>query len=57
MASLMSKQLIGKQIDGIWHTGIVIHNKEYYFGMGIGCEPPGGTHFGKSFIMLFFSNE
>ena len=22
----------GKQIDGIWHTGIVVYGREYFFG-------------------------
>jgi hypothetical protein len=27
--------LLGKQIDGIWHTGIIVYGKEFYFGGGI----------------------
>ena len=32
---------IGKQIDGIWHTAIVVYGKEYFFGGDSieGCEP------------------
>ena len=33
--------ILGKQIDGIWHTGIVAFGREYFFG-GAGiqsCEP------------------
>ena len=32
----------GKQIDGIWHTGIVVFGKEFFFGGtgGIECCPP-----------------
>ena len=31
----------GKQIDGIWHTGVVAYGKEYFFGGGgIQCCPP-----------------
>jgi hypothetical protein len=33
---------IGKQINGVWHTGIVVYGEEYYFG-GMGgiesCQP------------------
>ena len=47
MARQMSMQMVGKQIDGIWHTGIVIYNKEFYFGGGISYDAPGATPFGK----------
>jgi hypothetical protein len=41
MAKSMSKQLTGTQIDGIWHTGIVVYGKEFYFGGGISYDYPG----------------
>eukprot|EP00227_Mantoniella_beaufortii_P016025 CAMPEP_0197594218 /NCGR_PEP_ID=MMETSP1326-20131121/20067_1 /TAXON_ID=1155430 /ORGANISM="Genus nov. species nov., Strain RCC2288" /LENGTH=167 /DNA_ID=CAMNT_0043160357 /DNA_START=6 /DNA_END=506 /DNA_ORIENTATION=- len=47
MARAMSAQLLGKQIDGVWHTGIIAFNQEFYFGGGIQCGVPGGTHFGR----------
>lgn len=47
MARAMSAQLLGKQLDGIWHTGIVCFGQEFYFGGGIQCGRPGGTHFGR----------
>jgi len=27
LAKAMSRRLVGKQIDGIWHTGIVVYGK------------------------------
>jgi hypothetical protein len=39
--------MIGKQIDGIWHTGIVVYGKEFYFGGGISYDLPACTPFGK----------
>ena len=27
LAKSMSRAIIGQQIDGIWHTGIVVYNK------------------------------
>jgi len=40
--------LLGKQLDGIWHTGIVAYGKEFYFGgMGIENCPPSGTMMGQ----------
>ena len=37
MARQFSPMFLGKQIDGIWHTGIVVYGREYYFGGGI-CQ-------------------
>ena len=41
LASSMSQQILGQRIDGIWHTGVVVYNNEYYFGGGIQCSPYG----------------
>jgi len=46
MAKAMSGRFLGKQIDGIWHTGIVVYGKEFYFGGGICKDPPGKTPYG-----------
>ncbi|XP_025163508.1 uncharacterized protein LOC105190522 isoform X2 [Harpegnathos saltator] len=32
MAAMMSRLLIGRQLDGIWHTAIVAYGREYFFG-------------------------
>lgn len=37
----MSQSILGRRIDGIWHTGIVVFSKEYYFGGGIQVSPMG----------------
>lgn len=42
MASSMSQAILGQQIDGIWHTGVVVYSKEYFFSGGIQCLPIGG---------------
>lgn len=48
MARQLSLPLIGKQIDGIWHTSIVCFGKEYYFGSdGISNCMPCGTVLGQ----------
>ncbi|KAF8280334.1 putative endo-beta-N-acetylglucosaminidase [Trypanosoma cruzi] len=49
MAENMSKMLIGEQLDAIWHTAIVVYQKEFYFdgGTGIVHESPGKTRFGQ----------
>ena len=46
MAGAMSEAILGKKIDGIWHTGIVVYGKEFYFGGGICKDPIGQTPYG-----------
>jgi hypothetical protein len=41
MARSMSMAIIGKQLDGIWHSGLVVFGVEYFFGGGI-CAAPAG---------------
>ncbi|KAA3681445.1 uncharacterized protein DEA37_0008469 [Paragonimus westermani] len=44
MARTLGSTFLGKHIEGIWHTSVVVHNKEYFYGgHGISCCPPGGT--------------
>jgi hypothetical protein len=35
MARTMSPLLLGKQIDAIYHSGLVVYGIEYFFGGGI----------------------
>ena len=35
LAAALSPSLIGKQIGGVWHTGVVVYGREYFFGGGI----------------------
>ncbi|XP_049419021.1 desumoylating isopeptidase 1b [Epinephelus fuscoguttatus] len=47
MARQLSPVMLGRQLDGIWHTAIVIHGKEFfYMGEGISNCPPSGTPLG-----------
>ncbi|XP_064612041.1 uncharacterized protein LOC135476036 isoform X2 [Liolophura sinensis] len=48
MARGMSMALLGKQIDGVWHTSVMVYGQEFYFGGG-GIEscPPMGTILGQ----------
>lgn len=46
MARQLSPALLGRQINGIWHTGIVVYGKEYYFGGGILHDVPFRTPYG-----------
>ena len=52
MARAMSAQLLGKQIEGVWHTGIIAFGEEWYFGGGIQRGTPGFTHFGRPLRVL-----
>ena len=38
---------LGKQIDAIYHTGLIAYGKEYYFGGGICQGVPGQTPYGN----------
>jgi len=48
MARTMGPALIGRPLDGVWHTAVVVFGKEYFFG-GSGIEfcNPGGTQLGQ----------
>eukprot|EP00697_Spironema_sp_BW2_P008731 gnl/Spiro4/23414_TR11584_c0_g1_i1.p1 gnl/Spiro4/23414_TR11584_c0_g1~~gnl/Spiro4/23414_TR11584_c0_g1_i1.p1 ORF type:complete len:497 (+),score=69.76 gnl/Spiro4/23414_TR11584_c0_g1_i1:45-1535(+) len=40
LAQQLSDSILGKHIDGIWHTGVVVFGKEHYYGGGIQIDPP-----------------
>lgn len=46
MAKNFSQMLIGKRVEGVWHTGIVVFDTEYYFGGGICKDKPKQTPYG-----------
>lgn len=46
MARMLSPMLAGRQIDGIWHTSVVVYGREYFFGQGIMSCPPGQSMHG-----------
>lgn len=39
--------VIGKQIEGIWHTSVVVYGKEFYFSGGICFDNPKTTAYGQ----------
>jgi hypothetical protein len=41
MMASMSQQFLGYREEGMWHTGIRVFNKEWYFGGGIQVSPIG----------------
>ncbi|KAI0688955.1 PPPDE putative peptidase domain-containing protein [Earliella scabrosa] len=46
LAKQLSRQLTGRQIDGIWHTSVVVFGKEVFYGQGIAITKPGQSHHG-----------
>ncbi|KAJ1295223.1 hypothetical protein BS78_01G207800 [Paspalum vaginatum] len=46
MARQLSGTILGKAIEAIWHTGVVVYGREYYFGGGIQQGQPGRTPYG-----------
>ncbi|RDB15260.1 hypothetical protein Hypma_004803 [Hypsizygus marmoreus] len=46
MARQLSRQLTGRQIDGIWHTSVVVFGNEIFYGQGINTTLPGRSHHG-----------
>lgn len=49
MAKQMSKSFLGIEIEGVWHTGVVVFGKEYFYGGGICWDTPGKTPYGNPF--------
>lgn len=46
MAAQLSEALIGRRVEGVWHTGIRVFGREFYFGQGIYNDVAGATPFG-----------
>lgn len=46
-AAALSPWLLGKRLEGLWHTGVQVFGKEYYFGGDIFYDTPAGTAFGE----------
>ncbi|XP_041978048.1 uncharacterized protein LOC121732282 [Aricia agestis] len=47
MASILSPAILGRQIEGVWHTSVVVYGREYFYGgQGVTNCPPGSTELG-----------
>ncbi|XP_049636925.1 desumoylating isopeptidase 1-like [Suncus etruscus] len=47
LARRLSPIMLGKQLEGIWHTSIVVHKDEFFYGAsGISSCSPGGMMLG-----------
>ncbi|KAE8611071.1 hypothetical protein XENTR_v10012328 [Xenopus tropicalis] len=48
MARRLSPVMLGKQLEGIWHTSIIVFDEEFFYGGGgITSCLPGGTMLGE----------
>ncbi|KXN84609.1 Desumoylating isopeptidase 1 [Leucoagaricus sp. SymC.cos] len=52
MARSLSRQLTGRQINGIWHTSVVVFGKEIFYGQGINITGPAQSHHGQPLQIL-----
>lgn len=46
-AAYLSPWFLGRNLEGIWHSGVVVHQKEYWYGGCIFESSPGKTPFGE----------
>lgn len=59
LARALSPSLLGIQLDGVWHTSIVVHDTELFFSAsapGIHKTVPGGSHHGTPLIVEDLGN-
>ena len=49
MARQYAPMLLGKSLEGVWHTSILVYNKEYFYGGGINVSKPRQTPFGRPY--------
>ncbi|KAG8720697.1 hypothetical protein FRC08_018396, partial [Ceratobasidium sp. 394] len=54
LAKALSLQMTGKQLDGIWHTSVVVFGKEIFYGQGINTTLPGRSHHGRPLQVIDF---
>lgn len=47
LARQLSASLLGRHFDAVYHTSIVVHGREHFFGQGISITAPGGSHHGQ----------
>lgn len=47
MAKTFAPMFLGRQLDGVWHTSLVVYGKEFYYSGGICFDEPKTTQFGN----------
>ncbi|KAF9416928.1 hypothetical protein HW555_005844 [Spodoptera exigua] len=50
LASILSPSILGRQIEGVWHTAVVVYDREFFYGgSGItSCAPFTSKHVFRS---------
>ncbi|XP_059051606.1 uncharacterized protein LOC131846348 [Achroia grisella] len=47
LASMFSPAILGRQIEGVWHTSVVVYEREFFYGSGgVTICAPGSTRLG-----------
>ena len=46
MGKSLAPMFIGRPLEGVWHTSIVVYGKEFYYSGGICFDKPQTTQFG-----------
>ena len=46
LAKQFGRMLIGKNVEGVWHTAVCVYQKEYFYGGGICIGEPKKTPYG-----------
>ncbi|XP_061377197.1 uncharacterized protein LOC116770986 isoform X1 [Danaus plexippus] len=50
LASLLSPTILGRQVEGVWHTAVVVFGREYFYGGGgVTSCAPGSTQLGAPY--------
>mmetsp|Transcript_104122 Transcript_104122/g.299309 ORF Transcript_104122/g.299309 Transcript_104122/m.299309 type:complete len:597 (-) Transcript_104122:101-1891(-) len=52
LARAVSPWILPEMLEGVWHTGLVVYGKEYYFGGDIYYDTPGETGFGTPRVAI-----
>jgi len=54
LAAQMSQSILGRKVDAVYHTGVVVFGRELYYGAGEGIQagPPASTSYGSPIQVL-----
>lgn len=52
LAAQFSAQLLGRHVEAVWHTSVVVFSREWWYGSGVSDAAPGCSHFGPPHRVL-----